>query len=880
LLEISAGPDALLSRGGEGGGSGGGGSGDGSSPLCFAKEGAVFGARAACDALVWDDDFPFRDDAVDAHDTGTGAHDAVANEDAGTGAASTAATADARRSSRRSSPRWRSARRGRGYGPLGTPPFRVEHPDLAPVRVKCFFREDAYWLRDFGTDSTDSTAAGGHTYLKLKSKTMREAIKMHEGAIFVVGGLVVQVVKMQYSKTKVVWDGRKSTVVSDEGDLDQDHQGQHLNANATNSNNTVDALATAQVRKAASAPGSPTISVSKVSAADVSVGLTGDAEGFATPTEQRARTSSILKKSGSPKRPKSERKKVVFAQTAVVDTKLSESDFEKQVVDEIIESEELHVRILQGPGDLKGRMFELMGDGAITFGTREGSTVKLPERAADSEAGDGHVYHSREASIRMWGSEYYLFTGRNRDALVRVGYDAPFAIRPGDCFVLRGGGGGEKAPLLEFMATLAFHLAPSDCIACQLHRKRLTHPISFEMVGKEVSLGTKDELATVAIKDIKMASLHATMRQWNDTYYLDPESRIKGVYHLIGRAPCYSRGPLMLDANDIFRIGRTEILVESITHADQDPEAFSIREDGFKGVKRRKSRMFPVSITPDDDNDDAAQKKGSPGGYASSTASSDSEFDGPKQRADRAWSTRLSFVAKGGSDGLLAGGFTKVATGSGGSGDGKAGSPSRSASEGSGVEELRHQREQSSSRLKEDWFGYAGRSDRHLFSIEADQLNRRCGGAFALSGGDNGGGVSEAFRSVTGAKAAALVGRAKAAAKAREKFPTITLRVTMGPIRERLFVVNQGIATIGRHPQNTIVIPDRSVSSVHACVCFRAGHFYLTDMNSETGTYSRIFLDDGVALERGDVYLMGQTEMSIYTKEGSMGRRAGCCSVS
>ena len=150
-----------------------------------------------------------------------------------------------------------------------------------------------------------------------------------------------------------------------------------------------------------------------------------------------------------------------------------------------------------------------------------------------------------------------------------------------------------------------------------------------------------------------------------------------------------------------------------------------------------------------------------------------------------------------------------------------------------------------------------------MFSIQRSQLDRRCGGAFSVPGK-----ISVKNKpTMTSADTSML--------------PKITLRVTMGPIRGHKFVVDQGIATIGRHPQNTIVIADRSVSAVHASICFRAGQFYLTDMNSKTGTFSRVFMDDGVALERGDVYLMGETEMSIYTKDSNTKRTGGgCCSVS
>ena len=85
------------------------------------------------------------------------------------------------------------------------------------------------------------------------------------------------------------------------------------------------------------------------------------------------------------------------------------------------------------------------------------------------------------------------------------------------------------------------------------------------------------------------------------------------------------------------------------------------------------------------------------------------------------------------------------------------------------------------------------------------------------------------------------------------------------------------------------MIPDRSVGAIHASISFRRGKFCLTDLNSPTGTYTRVPTDDGAALERGDIYLMGGTEMIVYSKDNDNsssggkaggGNHRGCCAVS
>ena len=327
-LEISAGPEEVVGV-------------DGETSLHFSEEGAIFGARATCDAIQWDEDFPFQGGYTDA----PACH--AAQSPAG----------GARRSSQTLSTRKRRSTRHRRSEQFAEKmPFRVEHPDLAPYRVKCFFRDSAYWLRDFGSDDSGS----GHVYLKLKSKTMREAVKMHERDIFILGGVVVEVVKIQHRKTKVVWDGRSHAgfVPSENHNPGEDKEGK----------DPVEA---------------------KVSAADISLNMAGGDKDDAASSVQRPRGGSILKKAGSPERPKSGRKKVAFVQSALADTKVSESELEKQVIDEIIECEELHVKILQGPGDLEGRLFKLVGDGMIRFGTHEDSTVVFPRKI--QEIIDGHI---------------------------------------------------------------------------------------------------------------------------------------------------------------------------------------------------------------------------------------------------------------------------------------------------------------------------------------------------------------------------------------------------------------------------------------------------------------------------------------------------------
>jgi len=407
----------------------------------------------------------------------------------------------------------------------------------------------------------------------------------------------------------------------------------------------------------------------------------------------------------------------------------------------------------------------------------------------------------------------------------------------------------------------------------------------FQLVNSEISIGTRNEgseQVDVSVKDIKMASLHATLRKWKDTYYLDPDSQARHTYHCIGRAPCYNRGPCPLDVNDVFRIGKNEIRVCSIINADKykSEEALaktnqcdtpthahhqtsSVRNlDGFRVPRKRSSMLGGIpgiqGVT------------GVPGVSTSNTTEEEKGTELTRSKSEEEgvqhqWSTRFSSIPIEEHDSQSMG--SRSGTGSGGASS----TTKRKSHDSGGLSRC----SSSLGNSHEEWFGYQGaplsgdlfRKSRQSSSSTdtptTDPTNEALfGGAFQYQG---------------------LVEQS-AVPKHKKNMPRISLEVIRGPIRGQLFTIAQGVATIGRLPQNTIVIPDRSVSAIHASIRFRQGVFYLTDMNSLSGTFTLVQVDDGVALERGDTFVMGGTEMTVYTKHdeddsGTRGKAGGCCVV-
>src|SRR3954469_3205077 len=75
------------------------------------------------------------------------------------------------------------------------------------------------------------------------------------------------------------------------------------------------------------------------------------------------------------------------------------------------------------------------------------------------------------------------------------------------------------------------------------------------------------------------------------------------------------------------------------------------------------------------------------------------------------------------------------------------------------------------------------------------------------------------------------------------------------------------MVTIGRLPDNTVVIDNPAVSSHHACV-FRAGNEYIIeDLESTNGTFVNHKRVVNHTLENGDVILVGKHEL-VFDRAG------------
>jgi two-component system NtrC family response regulator len=84
--------------------------------------------------------------------------------------------------------------------------------------------------------------------------------------------------------------------------------------------------------------------------------------------------------------------------------------------------------------------------------------------------------------------------------------------------------------------------------------------------------------------------------------------------------------------------------------------------------------------------------------------------------------------------------------------------------------------------------------------------------------------------------------------------------------KTRIFVVKKILTTIGRDPQNDLVLEDKKVSSLHAHILLKEGKYWITDLNSTNGTsvngkfVKQHYLQNKDKIEIGDYQIIFQTE--------------------
>ncbi|MCX7636139.1 MAG: FHA domain-containing protein, partial [Syntrophales bacterium] len=105
------------------------------------------------------------------------------------------------------------------------------------------------------------------------------------------------------------------------------------------------------------------------------------------------------------------------------------------------------------------------------------------------------------------------------------------------------------------------------------------------------------------------------------------------------------------------------------------------------------------------------------------------------------------------------------------------------------------------------------------------------------------------------------------------------LEITSGPHAGRSFPLLEREITIGRGPENDIVIADDMVSLRHAKITLRPEAIIIDDLDSTNGTIINGIRVDSHILQTGDRILLGSTEMvfnaggAVYKTPAKKGER-------
>lgn len=95
--------------------------------------------------------------------------------------------------------------------------------------------------------------------------------------------------------------------------------------------------------------------------------------------------------------------------------------------------------------------------------------------------------------------------------------------------------------------------------------------------------------------------------------------------------------------------------------------------------------------------------------------------------------------------------------------------------------------------------------------------------------------------------------------------PRAFLRIVSGPLEPQTFLIRKRVTTLGRSPENDIVLEVLEVSRRHARVEFVDGHFEIVDQGSTNGT-----LVNGVAVERAALHHGDQVTLGNVVLEFSL----------
>ena len=90
-----------------------------------------------------------------------------------------------------------------------------------------------------------------------------------------------------------------------------------------------------------------------------------------------------------------------------------------------------------------------------------------------------------------------------------------------------------------------------------------------------------------------------------------------------------------------------------------------------------------------------------------------------------------------------------------------------------------------------------------------------------------------------------------------------SFHVIQGPSEGKKFRIPNGLLTIGRKPENDIVLNDTCISRIHARVKLQNGKLTITDLDSTNGVFVNGLQTKECQLSVGDEVVLGQTKFLV-----------------
>jgi hypothetical protein len=75
----------------------------------------------------------------------------------------------------------------------------------------------------------------------------------------------------------------------------------------------------------------------------------------------------------------------------------------------------------------------------------------------------------------------------------------------------------------------------------------------------------------------------------------------------------------------------------------------------------------------------------------------------------------------------------------------------------------------------------------------------------------------------------------------------------------------EAVTSVGRGPENTLMLPDASVSGRHALISYRLGQWWVEDLGSTNGTFiNDVRVDQPTVISTGDIVRLGAVRLRVH----------------